>query len=165
MPLELEDQKLLLRAHGYVELGMYSDAEEQLNEMSPESRHLPETLAVTSEIHRGRKDWAAMQTVVKQLAEHDPDNPQWPISQAYATRRAESIEAAVPILVEAIHKHPKEAILHYNLACYECQRGNMDAAREHLKKALKLEPKCRVMGLEDDDLHPLRDFLKNSVAE
>ena len=35
-------------------------------------------------------------------------------------------------------EHPDEAILHYNLACYECQMGNLDESKTRLKRAFEL---------------------------
>jgi Flp pilus assembly protein TadD len=100
-----------------------------------------------------------MRTVAARLTAYDPDEAQWPLSQAYATRRAESIEAAKCILLEAVERHPDEPILHYNLACYECRLGDLEVAKARLAHAFKLEPKCRLMALDDDDLEPLWDSL------
>jgi len=41
------------------------------------------------------------------------------------TRQAESIDAARHILALALNNHPRKAIVHYNLACYECQLGDI----------------------------------------
>jgi len=41
-----------------------------------------------------------MQTVAKQLALHDPDEPQWMILWAFATRRADSIDHDFPISLD-----------------------------------------------------------------
>jgi hypothetical protein len=35
---------------------------------------------------------------------------------------------------------PKEPILHYNLACYECQLGELEVAKARLAHAFNLEP-------------------------
>ncbi len=42
-----------------------------------------------------------------------------------------------------------------NLACYECQLGNLDLARRCLAEAFRLKPGCRQMALDDPDLAPL----------
>jgi tetratricopeptide (TPR) repeat protein len=76
---------------------------------------------------------------------------------AYATRRADSLEAARAILLAAAEAHPSHAIIRYNLACYECQLGNISAAKEHLSEAFSLKPSCRETALTDPDLQPLLD--------
>ncbi len=50
------------------------------------------------------------------------------------------------------HRMPDVTVFHYNLACYERQSGNHEAARERLKRAFDLEPRYRIKALEDEDL-------------
>ncbi len=159
MPLPADDQRHLTAAEGYAALGMYLDANAELEQIDAEVRHVAEVLAVRLEIYRGLERWELMQTVAGRLAAHDPDSAQWSISLGYATRRAQSIEAAKLILLEAVERHPQEPILHYNVACYECQLGDIGVAKARLQHAFKLEPKCRLMALDDDDLAPLWDSL------
>lgn len=115
MPLQPEDQRHLLAAEGYVELGMHLDANVGLEEIDPEVGHVPEVLAVLLQIHCGLKKWELIQTVASCLAKHDPDEVQWAVSWAYATRRADSLEIARGILLHALERHPKEAVLYFNL--------------------------------------------------
>ena len=51
------------------------------------------------EIYQGLKNWKLMQTVAKQLTEYGSEEPKWLLAWAFATRRAESIEAAKTILL------------------------------------------------------------------
>jgi len=96
-----------------------------------------------------------MREVAKRLAEFQPNDVQWTVSFAYATRRAESVEAARTILLNAEPKFPKEAVIPYNLACYECQLGNLETAKNYLKQAFKIDSSWRVAALHDPDLQPL----------
>ena len=57
MPLEREDQKHLLAAQGYVELGMFLEADAELEEIDPGVRHLPEVLEVRIRIYQGLEKW------------------------------------------------------------------------------------------------------------
>jgi hypothetical protein len=75
------------------ELGMFLDANAELEEIHPEVRHVPEVLEVRMQIYSALKKWELMQTVAKRLAIHDPDEPKWTALWAYATRRADSIES------------------------------------------------------------------------
>ena len=59
----------------------------------------------------------------------------------------------------ALERLPDIAVFHYNLACYECQLGNLEAAKERLALAFRLEPGFRVAALEDRDLEPLWESL------
>ena len=119
----------------------------------------PDVLAVRLAIYRGLKKWELMQQIAKRLKEFEPDNVQWTISLAYAMRRAYSIDVAMEILLNAAAKFPKEAAISYNLACYYCQRGEIENAKRYLRQAFEIDPNWRKAALEDEDLKPLWDSL------
>jgi tetratricopeptide (TPR) repeat protein len=125
----------------------------------PLGRHVPEVLTVRIQIYRALQKWELMQTVGKQMALFDPDEPQWTVSWAYATRRCDSIAAARLILLDAVERLPNVAIFHYNLACYDCQLGSLEEAKARLARAFELKEKLRPAALEDEDLKPLWDSL------
>ena len=163
MPLEPPDRQHCQAAVGYIELGMLLEANAELEEIDPFNRAAPEVLAARIAIYHGLKKWELMRQVARRLADFQPNDIQWTISLAYATRRAISIEAAKEILLNAEPKFPKETVIKYNLACYECQLGDLEAARNYLKSAFEIEPNWRMMALEDEDLKPLWKCL-GSVA-
>lgn len=162
MTEDSDSEQKILAAQGYVELGMFLDANAELEGIDAESRHLPEVLAIRLEVYRGLQKWELMQTVAKRLLAHEPDNVQWIVSSAYATRRAESIEGAKVILLEAVERKPQVAILHYNLACYECQLGDVEVAKARLQHAFKLDPSLRMKALEDPDLEEVWGSLNHN---
>ncbi|HEX8310879.1 MAG TPA: hypothetical protein VF614_06160 [Chthoniobacteraceae bacterium] len=77
MPLEVEDRQHLTVVEGYAELGMYLDAQEELENIEPGVRQLAEVLAVRLLIYNGLKRWELMQFVAAKLNEHDPSEVQW----------------------------------------------------------------------------------------
>ena len=56
-------------------------------------------------------------------------------------------------------KFPGEAIIYYNLACYDCQLGQIHSAKQYLKQAFRIDSDWRLQALEDEDLKPLWDYL------
>jgi tetratricopeptide (TPR) repeat protein len=159
VPLEPPDQQHWQAAAGYVELGMFLEADAELDKIDPFNRAAPEVLAIRLAIYHGLKKWELMQEIAKRLAEFEPDDIQWTISLAYATRRADSIQAAKAILLNAEPKFPNEAIIKYNLACYCCQLGEIQNAKNYLKKAFEIDLNWRMAALEDEDLRLLWDSL------
>jgi tetratricopeptide (TPR) repeat protein len=155
MPLEAPDRQYWNAALGYVELGMFADAADELENIDPLLRASPEVLAVRVAIYHGLKKWDLLQVVAQRLAECEVQNIDWIISYAYATRRVESIEAAKRILLDAEPKFPKEAVIKYNLACYFCQEGDLKTSKEYLKRAFEIDPNWRLQALEDEDLKEL----------
>jgi tetratricopeptide (TPR) repeat protein len=146
-------------AEGYIELGMPLEANEELDQIDADQRAHTEVLALRVKIYSALNKWELMQTVAKRLALIEPDNVQWTVSWAYSTRRVDSIEAARTIMVNAVERMPDVAVFHYNLACYECQLGNLDEAKGRLKRAFELEPRYRIKALDDEDLESLWDGL------
>ena len=100
-----------------------------------------------------------MQQIAKRLAEFQPNDIQWTVSLAYATRRADSIQGAKQILLNAESRFPKEAIIKYNLACYCGQLGEIETAKNYLQKAFEIDSSWRLQALDDEDLKPLWDSL------
>lgn len=160
MPLEKTDQRHLERAQGYAALGMFLESNEELEEITPDVRHLPEVLKVRSAVYHGTGRWAAMAVVTAKLVEYDPADPSWFINLAYATRRADSLESAHAILLRAEKLHPQDGYIQFNLACYEAQLDNIEAAKQHLARATKRDPKFRQLALDDSDLEPLWDYVR-----
>jgi tetratricopeptide (TPR) repeat protein len=163
VPLEPPDQQYWQAAVGYVELGMFQDANDQLEKIDPFNRAAPEVLAVRLAIYRGLKKWELMQQIAKRLKQFEPDNVQWTISLAYATRRAYSIDVAMEILLDAEAKFPREAAIPYNLACYYCQLGEMEKAKRYLKESFEIDLNWRKPALDDEDLRPFWDSLRAEV--
>ena len=54
--------------------------------------------------------------------------------------------------LKGLERHPDEAILHFNLACYHSLLGEFPAAKKHLNRAIKLDERFKVGAVEDDDL-------------
>jgi tetratricopeptide (TPR) repeat protein len=163
MPLEPPDQKFFQAACGYAQLGMFLDANEELEKIDPYCRAAPEILALRVAIYRGLKKWELMAAISKRLVAFQPDDVQWTVSFAYAIRRANSIQAAKDILLNAESKFPKDGIIKYNLACYFCQMGQIETAKNYLRKAFEIDSNWRVAALEDEDLKRLWDSLQATI--
>jgi tetratricopeptide (TPR) repeat protein len=159
VPLEQPDRQYCEAAAGYVELGMFLEANTELEKIDPFNRAAPEVLAVRIAIYRGLEKWELMQEIAKRLADFQPDDIQWTILLAYATRRANSIQAAKEVLLNAEPKFPKEPAIKYNLACYFCQTGDVETAKNCLKRAFEIDSNWRMVALEDQDLRPLWESL------
>jgi tetratricopeptide (TPR) repeat protein len=150
-------ERHLMAAEGFIELGMPLDAAAELEEIDPELRTAPEVLALRIRIYSTLKTYAPMQAIAKALAQRFPDDPQWTVFWAFATRRADCVDAARLILVNAVERLPEVAIFHYNLACYDCQLGALAEAKTRLQRAFALDPRFRLKALKDADLEPLWD--------
>jgi Flp pilus assembly protein TadD len=156
-------QRHVLVASGYRELGMLEEATRALEEIDPEDRARTEVLGARVDCYLAARNWRMAAELAKHLIEAEPENAGWWINLAYATRRAENIEKAEAFLQRAYNLHPDNAIIVFNLACYACVAGRFDEAKSQLKQAVDLDDGIRALALQDDDLKPLRAWLKDSL--
>jgi tetratricopeptide (TPR) repeat protein len=145
-------QCFLTASIGYMELGMLQDAWDSLEEIPADQRHLPPVLQVRMEIYRRMKKYDGMATIAEHLTKEIPNDSQNWISLAYAQRRYLDLQTAEKTLLEAQERFPEEATIPFNLACYACQLGRLDEARDKLAKAIQMEPSFKKAAIEDEDL-------------
>jgi hypothetical protein len=111
-----------------------------------------------------RKLWSQALQAARQLIHAAPERVSGWLHQSYALRRAPEggLSKAWETLLPLADKFPKEAVIPYNLACYACQLGQLDAARLWLKRAFEIsEPEpLKSQALEDDDLEPLWEEIR-----
>ncbi|MBM3869442.1 MAG: tetratricopeptide repeat protein [Verrucomicrobia bacterium] len=162
--LEPPDSHLVRAAEGWVELGLPGEAEAELAGVAPETRAHPKFLHVTWAVHAGRREWSLAHAVAEVIIQTAPDDVTGWVHRAYAARRMEGggLHRAWDALRPAAEQFPNETIVPYNLACYACQMGNLDAARQWLGRAKVVAQKhggtesFTQMALADPDLAPLR---------
>jgi predicted Zn-dependent protease len=143
-------------ALGYLQLNMMEEAGEELDALPPEAKSRKIVLELQVDIHSRTSSWQRMRDAARILTNQWPEDSQHWISLAYATRRCRSIAEAETILEKAAKLHPEESMIHFNLACYAAQTGNLAAARERLAEAELLDPGAAMLALTDPDLEPLR---------
>ncbi|HJT81899.1 MAG TPA: hypothetical protein VJ719_11935 [Chthoniobacterales bacterium] len=145
----------LLAVEGFIDLGMYEEAERELNELDPAYLAFEETLVMQLCVFAGLQKWKEARDLAISLADQDPNNAQWTIWSASAACRLQSVEAAKKILVQALDSHPDNANIHYNLSCYETRLRHFHKAQRHLLRAIQLDPRFRLLAMDDADLQPL----------
>ncbi len=149
-------KRSLSYAHGYLELGMVAEAAAELERIAAPDNELLDVLTLRLIVLQEQKKWPAVAEVGEQIVRRRPTDPSIWITWAYATRRSVSLAAAEKILLEAVEHHPNEPTVHFNLACYACQRGDLKTARMRADRAVALNPKFAGAVETDEDLAPLR---------
>jgi Flp pilus assembly protein TadD len=157
--IEPPDSHHLSAAIGWLGLGNWQEANEELDKIAPALRAHPSFRMVKYEVLAKAGKWDDAAEIARGLIQLDPKDPQYWIWHAYATRRMTSggIPQAREILSKAQKLIPKEPLTSYNLGCYECQLGNLQTARQWLEKTFAVgDPKTfKSLALEDRDLEPL----------
>jgi len=159
LELEPPDSFHVSSATGWLELGNPQEAEVELGNVAPKYRSHPDVQEVQLEIYLKSKQWEKAVSLAESLRNSNSKNAQYWIHLAYAKRRQTGggISAAKEVLLSAQAQFPKEQIIAYNLACYECQLGNLEPARKWLGDAVKIGNATHIkqMALADVDLEPL----------
>lgn len=156
MSLSTHTLRQLSYAEGYLTLGLKAEAAEALSEIVASEREETPVLAMGLAVHTERGEWGNAAKLGAMLCEREPQVAGFWIQWAYATRRQAGINEALAILIRGVGLHPREAMFHFNLACYEAQLGNLDDARAFLDTACGLDPQFTELAKTDADLEPLR---------
>jgi predicted Zn-dependent protease len=157
--LEPPDTHYFLAAVGWLELGNPAEAKAELAQMSPAQKDHPDLLELRWSIAAQEEHWDEGLQLAQALLRCAPNRSSGWLHQAYALRRVPDggLQRAWDALLPAFEKFPKQSTIAYNLACYACQLGQLDAARDWLKRAVFIrgKEKIKVMALSDSDLEPL----------
>ena len=163
-PLEPPDTHYLSAAIGWLGLGNLAEAKAELAQISESHRQHPDVLELRWDIAAMEKEWQQALETARALLEVAPERCSGWWRQAYALRRVPdgSIKKAWDALLPAFDKFPQESIISYNLACYACQMGQLDAARTWFNRAMVIGGKERIkpQALADSDLEPLWEEIK-----
>ena len=158
-PHQLSSKVHLDRARGYFELDMFQEAEIELRAVKDEYPWSKQKRAMLTFLHQKLKQWDLMRGFAKSLRLEFPDEEGWWVSEAYATRRAETLEEARKVLLEGLVIHYESAIIRYNLACYACLMGSPEECMDFLKEAVHRNEKYKALALEDEDLELVGEAL------
>ncbi len=143
-------------ASGYIALNLLNEASDELEAIAFEDRLAAPVLGVRVELHMAAKHWDMVVGIARELTRQTPDHERGWICWAYALRELNRVQEALDVLLEAEPLHgEKVAVLHYNLACYYCLLGNLEAARERLRRACQMHEPLKKDALEDPDLEAI----------
>lgn len=156
-PLEPPDSLHLQAAQGWLELGDHIEANEELENITPKLRTHPAVPALRWEIYATAKNWGAALNIAAALIQLKPDGPLGWVHRSYALHELKRTAEARDNLLRVLDKFPISATMRYNLACYECQLGDLERAKQWLEKAFKLgdAKKMKLAALDDPALEPL----------
>jgi predicted Zn-dependent protease len=124
MKLGLDDQRQLDAAEGWLELGDWLQANEELEQITPEMRAHPFVLRVRWGIYAKAEKWEMAAEVALGITAGLPDNSWGYIHLAYSWHELKRTQEAQAVLLPIVDKFPDQYIIQYKLACYSCQLGD-----------------------------------------
>ncbi len=158
----MEDfQRSILAAQGYHELGLWREAWRELDEISGAAKDRPDVIEMRILILINERNWREGLTFSRQLAEVAPQEEGGWVHSAYCLHELGRTSEAIQALLAAPASLREKAIFHYNLACYSCVLGRIDAAREALFRSFALDKRYRDFARADRNLEPLHPELQS----
>ena len=158
-PHQLAPPVHLKRAQGFFDLEMFEDVQVELRAVPDIMPWSKQKRALLTFLYQELADWSMMQSFSSSLRSDFPEEVEWWVSEAYATRRAKSVGEARQILLDGLVNHCESAIIRYNLACYASLLNSPGECLDLLKEAVHRDAKYKMMALEDEDLKPVHAAL------
>jgi tetratricopeptide (TPR) repeat protein len=147
----------LQAAQGWFELGDHVEACGELEMISAQNRAHPGVLQVRWEIYAAAKKWEAALDITATFIQFVPEHPLGWLHRSFTLHELNRTAEARDNLLSVLDKFPDESVLRYNVACYECQLGRLEQAKDWLEKAFKMgnQRRMKLAALEDPDLEQL----------
>jgi len=142
---------------GFLELGMWEEANEVVEALPPEEKTLPEILSLRVRIYFAAGSWELMAEVSHHLTKIDPSQSAHWLNYSQATIYVDGLPLALEILKQAEKRFPDDAGVLYTLALRESTMGLIEEAKAHLNAAIRLDPRYRQNALDDPELNALWD--------
>lgn len=158
--LEPPDCHYLNAAQGWFELGNPAEATLELAQIGARYQTHPEVLRIQWEILAAQKKWSEALKAAQTYTQTHPNDPDGHIKHANTLYFLGRTKEARDMALALLQRFPRHPGFLYNLACYECQMGNLKEAKEWLDKACQMGAHLHAFALRDPDLEPLRKKIK-----
>ena len=137
-PLEMPDRFHLEAAEGWIGLGDYGSADDELEQISPATRLHPDVLQLRWRIHAAAKKWDACLDIAATLTTITPERRFGWIHRAHTLDKLGRTLEAKALLLAANEKFEKNVTIPFQLARYCARLGQLLEAQQWLGKACLL---------------------------
>jgi tetratricopeptide (TPR) repeat protein len=165
-------KQIIREAEGYLELISCADEPllrkevrdrlatrtlETLAKLDAASRERVDALYLHGQALRIMEQHGQAIQVLAQAAELDHDNIHIWLALGWCHKRTGRLDKAIESLEEALLVDDRQAILHYNLACYWSLAKNVKWAVEYLERAFELDASYRDRVAQERDFDAIRN--------
>jgi tetratricopeptide (TPR) repeat protein len=144
------------QAEGYLEIGMPQQALDVLARLGKAEALGSHALYLRGKALSDLGRYAEALVPLAEVVDADPENVHVRLVQGWCHKRVGRLDLAVHDLEMALRAHPDDALLHYNLACYQSLAHDKRRALRHLSRALVLDAGYRSLIDGEADFDPLR---------
>jgi predicted Zn-dependent protease len=153
-------ERKIIAAQGYVELGLFAEAREELGALPENVFDRTDVIELTVLLLMGEQRWEEALAHARQLCEAEPDEPGGFIHAAYCLHEMGRTREAIDVLVRGPASLQGKAVFFYNMGCYRARLGEVDAAVEMLQAAFSKDESLRRAARRDPDLDAVRPRLE-----
>jgi Flp pilus assembly protein TadD len=150
-----ETRRALSCADGYLFLNLPDEALKELELVAPEDRQDSAVLLARTRVLLHLGQWRDAERLAARGTVQHPDHDEFTVQRAFALHQLKRAELARDVLLSAPEWIRRSGILHYNLACYEAQLGDLHTARQCIDAAIKMNEAMRKNAKADPDLEAL----------
>jgi tetratricopeptide (TPR) repeat protein len=160
--LAAPDSHYLAAAQGWLELGDWASANQELDKINPTFCIHTAVLQTRYRVYAAGRQWAMAAAMARALTVMNPAYAMGWIDWAYALYELNRVDEAQHLLLTVVEKFPRDYLIRYSLACYTCRLGDYKEALHWLEKAIQLADAngVRQMVVNNPDLQPLWNQLK-----
>lgn len=146
------NERALLAAQGYLELGMVEEALAELATVETPLLKDPDLLELRLHILMQGRRWDEALTTAEELLRMKEDALPAYIHGAFALHELGRTSEARDLLLKGPSLLRNDPIFHYNIGCYEAVLGNRDAALASLRQSFAMDKTFREFAQRDPDL-------------
>lgn len=157
MTFERPDSIYFQAALGWLELGNWREANEEIENISPANKVHPDILQVRCKIYHDAGKWDYLAEVANALCTMLPESSFGPVHLAHALRKLNRPSEGRDALLPVADKFPDEWKIPFHLACCYCRMGELKESLAWLTRAMDVAGKIdiRTMALDEADLEPM----------
>jgi predicted Zn-dependent protease len=153
------NDRALLAAQGYLELGMVEEALAELSGVKSLEAGDPDLVELRLHIMMHGERWSEALVVAEELLRLNPSALPAYIHGAFALHELGRTADARDLLLRGPEILRKDPTYHYNIGCYEAVLGNSESAKQSLERSFALDETYRDFAKKDPDLKAIRHEL------
>lgn len=139
-------------ARGYLELGMIDKAARELDQLPPAFAEHPEVMSLRSHVLLAHRQWPLVVEHTRRAVALFPDEPEYYVHAAAAFDMLGLHEEGQRVWQNAPDAVRRSGFFHLHVARFEARLGNVTCARDHLARAIHLDPTLRSVARRDPNL-------------
>ncbi|MBL9180185.1 MAG: hypothetical protein JNM65_19135 [Verrucomicrobiaceae bacterium] len=155
-----EAERRIIAAQGYVELGLFDEAREELAPLPAEMHERVDVTEITLLCLMGRHCWGEALALATKLCAQEPSEPGGYIHAAFCLHELGRTAEAVDVLSRGPATLRTKPVYYYNMGCYHARLGLHDKALTYLDRAFEMDGELRQHARKDRDLDCLRSQLE-----